>query len=44
VQLDGGPLPETSATATAAGWFRESADVVVIRHADDGHAHVFELR
>jgi len=44
MMLDGSPLLETSATATAPGWFRESAEVVVIRHADDGHAHVFELR
>jgi alpha-glucosidase len=44
VTLDGRALPETTATALTPGWFRASPDVVVIRHADDGRAHTFELR
>jgi alpha-glucosidase len=43
VTLDGRPLSGTTAATSAAGWFRESPDVLVIRLEDDGRPHTFEL-
>lgn len=44
VFVDGQALPEISSTSTAPGWLRRDAQTVIVRLADDGHAHEVQIR
>jgi hypothetical protein len=44
VQLDGQPLSAATTAEFARGWFRKATGALVLRLADDGRAHTFELR
>jgi len=43
VLIDGQPLAHVDSSASSPGWFRDVSGNVILRIADDSHAHSLEL-